>query len=106
MHLKNKNKLHQFLRCYFHTKSADWDQNYPHKLKSWTAKELAKLPEYYIMKLKDTMVDSVIKYLPKNKNYEKWLNDEELNNFTQTKYLLNCFYTKLHLNDHCVRYDT
>ena len=84
MHLKNKNKLHQFLRSYFHTKSADWDQNYPHKLKSWTAKELAKLPEYYIMKLKDTMVDSVIKYLPKNKNYEKWLNDEELNIFTQT----------------------
>ncbi len=84
MHLKSKKKLHQFLRCYFHTKSADWKQNFPHKLKAWTAKELAKLPEYYIMKLNDTMVDSVIKFKPKNKNYEKWLNDEELSFYTET----------------------
>ena len=84
MHLKSKKKLHQFLRSYFHTKSADWFKNSPYELKSWSAKELAKLPEYYIMKLQDTMVDSVIKYSPKNKKYERWLNDEELNFYTET----------------------
>ena len=84
MHLKNKKKLHQFLRSYFHTKSADWNKNSPHELKSWSAKELAKLPEYYIMKLEDTMVESVIKYLPRNKKHERWLNDDELGVYTET----------------------
>ena len=84
MHLKNKKKLHKFLRSYFHTKSADWDSNSPYELKSWSAIELAKLPEYYIMKLEDTMVDSVIKYFPKNKKYKRWLTDEELNFYTET----------------------
>ncbi len=84
MHLKSKKKLHQFLRSYFHAKSADWNKNFPCELKSWSAKELAKLPEYYVMKYEDTMVESVIKYFPKNKKYERWLNDDELNFYTET----------------------
>ena len=84
MHLKTKKRLHEFLRCYFHTKSADWKYNSPKKLKSWTAKELSKLPEYYVMKLEDTMVDSVIKYKPEKKEYERWLNDDELGFYTET----------------------
>jgi pimeloyl-ACP methyl ester carboxylesterase len=41
--------LHAFLRAYYHHKSADWKSNRPHKLTSWSASELAKLPTYYVM---------------------------------------------------------
>lgn len=41
--------LHDFLRAYFHVKSADWPGNHPHPLASGTAAELATLPTYYIM---------------------------------------------------------
>ena len=82
MHLRNKSELHKFLRSYFHVKSADWSKNKPFELKSWSAKELEKLPEYYIMKYRDTMVDSVIKYYPKKNVFDKWLNDKELDVYT------------------------
>ena len=59
------------MRSYFHTKSADWRKNSPYEIKSWSAKDLAKLPQYYIMKFEDTMVDSVMKYHPKNKKYDR-----------------------------------
>ena len=36
------------------------------------------------MKLEDTMVDSVIKYKPEKKEYERWLNDDELGFYTET----------------------
>ncbi|KAJ0269151.1 hypothetical protein COL940_012718 [Colletotrichum noveboracense] len=42
--------LHDFLRGYFHLKSADWAGNKPHPLKSWTAEELAVMPHYYVMR--------------------------------------------------------
>ena len=82
MHLKKKSELHKFLRSYFHVKSGDWLENKPFELKSWSAKELEKLPEYYIMKYRDTMVDSVIKYYPKKNVFDKWLNDKELDVYT------------------------
>ena len=44
--------VHAFLRGYFHYKSADWTDNKPFPLRSWTADELAKMPTYYIMELK------------------------------------------------------
>ena len=43
--------IHAFLRAYYHVKSADWKQNKPFKLASFTADELAKMPTYYIMDL-------------------------------------------------------
>src|SRR6202142_254851 len=36
--------VHDFLRGYYHHKSADWKANAPYPLKGWTARELAKLP--------------------------------------------------------------
>ena len=83
MHLSTKEKLAYFLRSYFHVKSADWEYNNPFELTSWTGNELEKLPEYYIMKLEDTMVESVTKFFPKNTNCD-WLNDDELNVYTNT----------------------
>ena len=43
--------VHDFLRAYYHHKSADWKDNKPYPLKSWSAGELAKLPTYYVMDL-------------------------------------------------------
>ena len=36
--------VHDFLRAYYHHKSADWKDNKPTPLQGWTANELAKLP--------------------------------------------------------------
>lgn len=51
--------VHEFLRAYYHVKSADWQQNRPFPLESWTAAELAKLPRYYIMDLDKGMAETV-----------------------------------------------
>ena len=50
-----KQGVHDFLRAYYHHKSADWKANKPFPLKSWTAEELAKMPTYYIMDLAEGM---------------------------------------------------
>ena len=56
--------VHAFLRAYFHYKSADWTQNKPFLLKSWTASELAKMPSYYIMDLQKNMAETVAPEMP------------------------------------------
>ena len=50
--------LHDFMRAYYHVKSADWAPNKPHNLKAWTAQELALLPHYYVMPLHQTMAQA------------------------------------------------
>ena len=56
--------LHDFLRGYYHMKSADWKQNQPHPLEAWTAAELARLPNYYVMQLGDDMPATVARDMP------------------------------------------
>src|SRR5438105_8125606 len=56
--------VHAFLRGYFHYKSADWLDNKPHKLKSWTAGELAQMPTYYIMDLDKNMAQAAAAEMP------------------------------------------
>ena len=56
--------IHDFLRAYFHTKSADWKQNAPHRLTGWTATELAKMPTYYIMDACENMAETVAHHMP------------------------------------------
>ena len=72
--------LHAFLRAYYHYKSADWKQNKPFTLKSWTAGELAKLPTYYIMELDKGMAETVAPEMPSAAQIAacKWLSEEEL----------------------------
>ena len=89
MHLEKK-ELHRFLRAYYHMKSADWEENAPYKLNAWDAENLAKMPEYYIMKLNKNMVESVMPHHPKNNCYDKWLNDRELEVYTNS-FLENSF---------------
>ena len=72
--------LHDFLRAYYHYKSADWKANKPYELKGWTAEELAKMPTYYIMDLAEGMAETVAKQMPSPAEIEaaKWLTDDEL----------------------------
>ncbi len=69
-----------FLRAYFHYKSADWAGNQPHPLKSWTAEELARMPSYYIMDLDQGMAQTVAPYMPSEAHTAAchWLPDREL----------------------------
>jgi pimeloyl-ACP methyl ester carboxylesterase len=72
--------VHAFLRGYFHYKSADWTDNKPFPLKSWTAGELAKMPTYYIMDLAQNMAETVAAEMPSQAQIAacRWLPDGEL----------------------------
>ncbi len=72
--------LHDFLRGYYHHKSADWPGNRPHPLTSWTAEELAKLPTYYIMDLGADMAATVAAEMPNAAQVAacRWLPEAEL----------------------------
>ena len=68
--------VHAFLRAYYHVKSADWKDNKPYELASWSAGELAKMPTYYIMDLAEDMAQTVAPYMPGAAC--AWLTDDEL----------------------------
>jgi pimeloyl-ACP methyl ester carboxylesterase len=72
--------VHAFLRAYYHHKSADWKQNRPFPLKSWSAGELEKMPTYYIMDLAEGMAETVAHEMPSAAEIaaNKWLPDDEL----------------------------
>jgi len=72
--------VHSFLRAYYHYKSADWKQNRPYVLKSWSAAELAKLPDYYVMDLAKGMAETVAPQMPSAAAIAacKWLPEDEL----------------------------
>ena len=72
--------LHNFLRAYYHHKSADWPGNRPHELAGWTAAELAKLPTYYIMDAGQDMAQTVAAEMPSVEEVAAcaWLPDKDL----------------------------
>jgi pimeloyl-ACP methyl ester carboxylesterase len=72
--------VHDFLRGYYHHKSADWKDNKPHPLQGWTASELAKLPTYYVMDLAKDMAATVAEEMPSAQAIaaNTWLPDSEL----------------------------
>ena len=72
--------VHDFLRAYFHHKSADWKDNRPYRLQSWSAGELAKLPTYYVMDLAKNMPQTVAEEMPSAEEIaaNRWLTDNEL----------------------------
>ena len=72
--------VHDFLRAYYHHKSADWAANKPYPLKGWTANELAKLPTYYVMDLGTGMAETVAEEMPTPDQIaaNTWLPDREL----------------------------
>ena len=72
--------VHDFLRAYYHHKSADWQANKPYKLKDASAAELAKMPTYYLMDLHQGMAETVAHEMPTAAAIAncEWLTDEEL----------------------------
>jgi len=72
--------VHDFLRACYHHKSADWKDNKPYLLQSWSAGELAKLPTYYVMDLVKNMAETVVEEMPSAEQIaaNRWLPDREL----------------------------
>ena len=72
--------IHDFLRAYYHVKSADWPDNRPHELAAWTAAELAKLPTYYVMDEGANMAETVAPHMPAASEAAacRWLSEAEL----------------------------
>ena len=84
--------VHDFLRAYYHHKSADWKDNTPYPLQSWSAGELAKLPTYYVMDLAKNMAETVAEEMPSAGQIaaNKWLPERELA-FYSTEYIRTGF---------------
>ena len=72
--------VHDFLRAYYHVKSADWPDNAPHPLAAWSAAELARLPTYYVMDRDRGMAETVAPEMPSAAAIAacRWLPDDEL----------------------------
>lgn len=72
--------IHNFIRGYYHFKSADWEGNRPYRLAARTAEEWAKMPEYYIMNLNEGMAETVAAVMPSAAEIaaNTWLPDDEL----------------------------
>ena len=77
--------MHAFLRAYYHMKSADWSGNKPVPLRSATAAELARMPEYYIMPRELGMAATVAPYHPAPEAIAacEWLPDVELATYAE-----------------------
>lgn len=69
-----------FLRAYYHHKSADWADNRPEPLSGWRASELARLPTYYVMDVDQGMAQTVAAEMPSAAAVAacRWLTDGEL----------------------------
>jgi pimeloyl-ACP methyl ester carboxylesterase len=84
--------VHDFLRAYYHHKSADWKANKPFPLKGWTAEELARMPTYYIMDLAEGMAETVAREMPSPAEIaaNRWLTEAELRVYSE-EYARNGF---------------
>jgi pimeloyl-ACP methyl ester carboxylesterase len=78
--IKCSQGVHDFMRAYYHHKSADWVANKPHNLTGWTADELAKMPTYYIMDLNETMAEAVAHEMPSAQEISdcRWMSEAEM----------------------------
>ena len=77
--------LGNFIRAYYHHKSADWKQNQPFRLAGRTAEEWAKMPTYYIMDYDMGMAETVAQHMPSAAEVANndWLSNEELAVYTE-----------------------
>ncbi|KAF1919341.1 Alpha/Beta hydrolase protein [Ampelomyces quisqualis] len=77
--------LHEFLRGYLHVKSADYKKNVPFPLKEWSAKELAKMPYYYVMPIDKSMPEAIADMMATEDATatRRWMSDAELDVYVQ-----------------------
>jgi len=80
-----KQGLSNFIRAYYHYKSADWADNRPYRLAGRTAEEWAKMPTYYIMDLNMNMAETVDLHMPSNREVSRntWLPETALAVYTE-----------------------
>jgi pimeloyl-ACP methyl ester carboxylesterase len=92
-----KQGVHDFLRAYYHHKSADWKANKPHRLECESAAEMAKMPTYYIMDIDKDMAQTVAPEMPSAAEIaaNRWLPDAELQVYS-SEYGRNGFQGGLH----------
>jgi pimeloyl-ACP methyl ester carboxylesterase len=78
--LRCRQGVHDFLRAYYHYKSADWGGNQPFRLAAATAAEMARMPTYYIMDLDRDMAQTVAAKMPSAQAVAacRWLPDHDL----------------------------
>jgi pimeloyl-ACP methyl ester carboxylesterase len=90
--------VHDLLRALYYFKSADWKGNKPFQLKSWTATELAKMPDYYIMDLYKTTAETMAAVMPSKAEVAacKWMTEEDLRVYS-TEYVRTGFQGGLNL---------
>ena len=72
--------VHDLLRAWYHFKSADWKGNRPFKLKSRTAAEFAKMPEYYVMDLNKGVAATMAAAMPSAQESAacRWMTEADL----------------------------
>ena len=75
-----KQGVSDFIRAYYHHKSADWEENNPYRLAARTASEWAKMPTYYIMDMNMNMAETVAQHMPSPREVSTntWLPQEAL----------------------------
>ncbi len=73
----------EFLRAYFHCKSADWPGNRPRRLDRLSAECLAVMPHYYIMDLNAGMAETALSMAPSKEEADAcgWLDEAELETY-------------------------
>ncbi len=77
--------VHDFLRAYYHMKSADWPGNAPHPLEERSAAAFAELPTYYVMPRNMGMAETVAVEMPSAAEISAatWLTDAELQVYSE-----------------------
>jgi len=77
--------IHDFIRAYYHNKSADWEGNNPFRLAARSAEEWAKMPTYYIMDIDKGMAETVAEFMPSRAEIaaNQWLPDTELSVYAE-----------------------
>ena len=87
-----KQGVFNFLRAYYYYKSYDYRSNLPRKLKDVSAKTLAVMPEYYIMKNHLGMSQTVNKYMPNKLQIKNchWLTNKDLKVYSDS-FKINTF---------------
>ena len=80
-----KQGLSNFIRAYYHYKSADWADNRPYRRAGRTAEEWSKMPTYYIMDLNMNMAETVDLHMPSNREVSRntWLPETALAVYTE-----------------------
>jgi pimeloyl-ACP methyl ester carboxylesterase len=76
--------VHDLLRAWYYYKSADWKGNKPFALKSWSASELAQLPDYYVMDLHKTVGETMGEHMPTPEQIAActWMTEQDLAVYT------------------------